>query len=166
MYRSHHILRRTNKYWYQDLTNHIVSTKNTLFLGHYKVDMNASYQMNNRKLQTDNNTTAFEMVDMDMNTLSYEVKTYFPSCIGSEYIVGIQGAKKTNRNHKAPNHVIPDANVDDFSFFGLIQKTFFAKLNTQAGVRYDYRYISTVGETNKDAVNNDFGNVSVSLGST
>ena len=166
MYRSHHILRRTNKYWYQDLTNHIVSTKNTLFLGHYKVDMNASYQMNNRKLQTDNNTLAFEMVDMDMNTLSYEVKTYFPSCIGSEYIVGIQGAKKTNRNHKAPNHVIPDANVDDFSFFGLIQKTFFAKLNTQAGVRYDYRYISTVGETNKDAVNNDFGNVSVSLGST
>lgn len=157
---------RKNKYWYQDLTNHIVSTKNTLFLGHYKVDMNASYQMNNRKLQTDNNTLAFEMVDMDMNTLSYEVKTYFPSSIGSEYIVGIQGAKKTNRNHKAPNHVIPDANVDDFSFFGLIQKTFFAKLNTQAGVRYDYRYISTVGETNKDAVNNDFGNVSVSLGST
>ncbi len=62
---------RKNKYWYQDLTNHIVSTKNTLFLGHYKVDMNASYQMNNRKLQTDNNTLAFEMVDMDMNTLSY-----------------------------------------------------------------------------------------------
>lgn len=157
---------RKNKYWYQDLTNHIISSKNTLFLGNYKIDMNASYQMNNRKLQTDNNTAAFEMVDMDMNTLSYEVKTYLPSSTSSEYIVGIQGANKTNRNHEAPNHVIPDANVDDFSFFGLAQKTFFTKLNTQAGLRYDYRHISTVSETGKDAVNNDFGNVSVSLGST
>lgn len=157
---------RKNKYWYQDLTNHIISTKNTLFLGKYKFDMNASYQMNNRKLQTDNHTPAFDMVDMDMNTFSYEIKTYLPSSANSEYILGIQGANKTNRNHNAPNHVIPDANVDDFSFFGLAQKTFFTKLNTQAGLRYDYRYISTIGETNKEAISSNFGNVSLSLGAT
>ena len=69
---------RENKFWYQDLTNHIISAGNTLFFRKYKLDLNASYQMNNRKLQTDENMPFFKMVDMDMNTFSYEVKTYLP----------------------------------------------------------------------------------------
>jgi len=157
---------RKNKIWYQDLTNHIISTRNTLFFKKYKVDLNASYQMNNRKLQTDKNKPFFEMVDMDMNTFSYEVKTYLPSTENSEYIVGLQGASKTNRNHKAPNHILPDANVNDFSAFGLAQHTFFKKLQTQAGIRYDFRSISTEAETNKEAVNTNYGNISASLGAT
>lgn len=157
---------RENKVWYQDLTNNIISTKNTLFFGKYKIDANAAYQMNNRKLQTDNNKPAFEMVDMDMNTFSYEIKTYLPSTINSEYIIGLQGASKTNRNNDAPNHVLPDADVNDFSVFGLAQYTFFDKLKTQAGIRYDFRSISTVAETNKDAIDTDYGNISASAGAT
>jgi len=157
---------RKNEFWYQDLTNHIISTRNTLFLQKYKIDLNAAYQMNNRRLQTDESKLAFELVDMDMNTLSYEVKTYLPSTAGSEYIVGLQGANKTNRNNEAPSHVIPDADVNDLSVFGLAQKTFFGKLEAQAGVRYDYRSISTEAETGKEAVDEDFGNISASLGAT
>ena len=157
---------RKNKLWYQDLTNHIISTRNTLFHGKYKIDLNAAYQMNNRRLQTDENKPFFEMVDMDLNTFSYEVKTYLPSTANSEYIAGLQGANKTNRNNKAPNHVLPDANVNDFSVFGLAQHTFFKKMKAQAGIRYDFRSISTEAETNKEAVNTDYGNVSASLGAT
>lgn len=157
---------RENKVWYQDLTNHLISTKNTLFFGKYKIDVNAAYQMNNRRLQTDNNKPAFEMVDMDMNTFSYEIKTYLPSGINSEYIIGLQGANKINRNHDAPNHILPNADVNDFSVFGLAQHTFFEKLKTQAGIRYDFRTISTVAETNKDAIDNDYGNISASVGAT
>jgi iron complex outermembrane receptor protein len=157
---------RENKVWYQDLTNHLVSTKNTMFFGKYKININAAYQMNNRRLQTDNNKPAFEMVDMDMNTFSYEIKTYLPSGINSEYIIGLQGANKTNRNHDAPNHVLPDADVNDFSVFGLAQHTFFDKLKTQAGVRYDFRSISTIAEANKDAIDNGYGNISASVGAT
>ena len=157
---------RENKYWYQDLSNQTISTQNTLFLGKYKLDLNAAYQMNNRKLQTDNSTPAFEMVDMDLNTLSYEMKTHLPSAINSEYIVGIQGANKTNRNHEAPNHVLPNANVNDFSVFGLFQHNFGKKLKSQAGVRYDYRHISTKAESGTDAVHTDFGNYSASIGAT
>ncbi|MCK5134150.1 MAG: TonB-dependent receptor [Bacteroidales bacterium] len=155
---------RKNKLWYQDLTNHIISTRNTLFLGKYKIDLNAAYQMNNRRLQTDVNKPSFEMVDMDLNTFSYEVKIFLPSTANSEYILGLQGANKTNRNNEAPNHVLPDADVNDFSVFGLVQHTFFKKLKAQAGIRYDYRSISTEAETNKEAVNTDYGNVSASLG--
>jgi len=157
---------RKNKLWYQDLINHIISTRNALFFGKYKIDFNAAYQMNNRRLQTDENKPSFEMVDMDLNTFSYEVKTYLPSTANSEYIVGLQGANKTNRNSEAPNHVLPDADVNDFSVFGLAQYTFFEKLIAQAGIRYDFRSISTEAETNKEAVNTNYGNVSASLGAT
>ncbi len=157
---------RKNKYWYQDLTNQIISTQNTLFLGNYKVDLNASYQMNNRKLQTDENKPAFEMVDMDLNTFSYEIKTYLTSVENSEYILGLQGAIKTNRNNEAPNHVLPDAEVNDFSVFGLAQYTFWKNLKTQVGIRYDFRAISTEAEPGKDAVNTDYSDVSASLGGT
>lgn len=157
---------RENKVWYQELNNHLISTRNTLFFGKYKIDANAAYQMNNRKLQTDNNKPAFEMVNMDLNTFSYEIKAYLPSKINSEYIIGLQGANKINRNNEAPNHVLPDADVNDFSVFGLIQYTFFDKLKTQAGIRYDFRNISTVAETNKEAINNDYENISASIGAT
>ncbi len=157
---------RKNKYWYQDLTNHIISAKNTLFPGAYKIDLNVSYQMNNRKLQTDESKVAFEMVDMDLNTLSYEIKAYLPSAVGSEYIIGLQGANETNRNHEAPNHVLPNADVNDFSIFGLAQYSFWKKLQTQAGIRYDYRSINTDAETGRDAVDKDFDDFSASLGAT
>ena len=157
---------RENKIWYQDLTNHIISSQNTLFLGQYKVDLNAAYQMNNRRLQTDDNKPFFEMVDMDLNTFSYEIKSYLPSTANSEYIVGLQGANKTNRNNEAPNHVLPDADVNDFSVFGLAQHTFIERLKAQAGIRYDFRSISTEAETNKEAVDEDYGNISASLGAT
>ncbi len=157
---------RKNKFWYQDLTDHLISTRNTLFLGKYKIDLNAAYQMNNRKLQTDDSNTAFEMVDMDLHTFSYEIKTGLPLTTNSEYIIGLQGANKTNRNHEAPNHVLPDADVNDFSVFALGQYDFGDKLKSQAGLRYDYRSISTEAETNKEAVNSDFGNISASLGTT
>jgi iron complex outermembrane recepter protein len=157
---------RENKIWYQDLTNHIISSRNSLFLGKYKVDLNAAFQMNNRRLQTDESMPAFEMVNMDLNTFSYEAKTYLPSKANSEYIVGLQGANKTNRNNEAPNHVLPDADVNDFSVFGLVQYTFIEKLKTQAGIRYDFRSISTEAETNKEAVDKDYSNVSASAGAT
>ncbi len=157
---------RKNEYWYQDLTNHIISARNTIFLGQYRIEMNASYQMNNRRLQTDETTPAFEMVDMDLNTFSYELKTYLPSKDNSDYIIGFQGANKTNKNHEAPNHVLPDAGVNDFSVFTLIQHKFFNDLKTQAGVRYDYRNILTKGEAGEELVNNDYGNISASLGAT
>ncbi len=157
---------RENKNWYQDLTNHVISSRNSLFLGKYKVDLNAAYQMNNRRLQTDENMPAFEMVDMDLNTFSYEVKTYLPSTENSEYIIGLQGANKTNRNHEAPDRVLPDADVNDLSAFGLAQHTFIDKLKTQAGIRYDYRSISTEVETNNEAVDKNYGNLSASMGAT
>ena len=103
---------------------------------------------------------------MDFNSFSYEIKSYLPSSEKSEYIIGLQGANKTNRNNEAPNHIIPDADINDFSFFGLAQYTFFEKLKTQVGIRYDYRKILTKTDSNKFTVNQNYNNVSASAGAT
>jgi len=154
---------RENKYWYQDLKNHVLASKNTLFLNDYKLELNTAFQSNHRELKTEND---FDAVDMRMNTLSYELKAHLPSTTHSEYIVGIQGASKRNQNYDAPNHVIPDACVNDASLFGLVQYIFFDVLKTQAGLRYDYRNISTKAEQNKKAVNTKYGDFSGSMGAT
>ncbi len=157
---------RKNEFWHQDLTNHIISSKNTIFAGNYKIDMNAALQMNNRKLQTDSTTPQKKMVDMQLNTFSYDIKTHFPSSEKSDYILGIQGALKTNRNADAPNHVIPDADVNDLAALGLVRYTFFEQLKLQAGARFDYRYIETQPEPNKPTVKTKFGDYSATLGAT
>ncbi|MBN2663072.1 MAG: TonB-dependent receptor [Bacteroidales bacterium] len=157
---------RNNEFWYQDLTSHIISTKNTLFLGSYKIKLNAAYQINNRRLQTDNFTPAFEMVNMNLNTFSYDFQVMLPSNINSEYIVGFQGANKVVKNNGAPSDLIPDATVNDFSGYILVQHSFFDKLKTQAGVRYDIRFVNTIAELNSRVIDTMYNNFSGSVGAT
>jgi len=157
---------RKNTYWYQDLTNQVLSTKNTIFINKYSLNVNASYQLNNRKLQTDDTMPFYEMVNIDSNTFSYEVKVNFPSIEKTTYILGLQGASNNIKNNDAPNHLLPDADVNDVAIFGFAQFSFFKKLKAQTGIRYDYRSISTQSETNRDAVDTNFGDVSTSFGAT
>lgn len=157
---------RENKIWYQDLENHFVASKNKFFLNHYKIDLNLSYQFNRRKLQTSEIMPSFEMVDMQLVTTNYEAKIYFPASNKNELITGSQGMIQTNSNGNAPEHVIPDANIGEISFFGLYTYKGIKNVNLQAGGRYDYRKINTDEEPGKPEVNKQYGNISGSLGGT
>ena len=157
---------RENNYWYQDLTNHIISTKNTLFIGNYSLNLNASYQLNNRALQTDNTMPFYEMVDIDSNTFSYEIKANLPSTKNTTYIVGLQGATNNIENNEAPDHLLPNATIKDYALFGFAKFSPFKKLKAQTGIRYDYREISTEEEPKTEAINTNFGDFSTSLGAT
>ncbi len=157
---------RKNDVWYQDLHNHLLSSRNRLFLGNFKIDFNAALQMNNRKLQTSNLTPAFKMVDMDLTTVNCEVKVNLPSGEKLEYIIGWQGMYKNNSNNDAPDHVLPDAEVTDISFFGLVQYSLLNNLKAQSGIRYDIRSVSTVAEEGKPVIDNDYQNLSFSAGVT
>jgi len=159
-----------NRVWYQDLTSHLLISKNTFYMKRFKLEVNGAWQMNNRRLQTDNiNTPAFEMVDMQLNTLSYDVKMHLPSTETSEYIIGIQGVVKTNKNGEAPEHVIPDADVYDISGFALYQRT-FGELHTQAGFRYDFRQVHAEihdhDHGTEEKLDRDYVNISGSAGGT
>lgn len=155
---------RKNKYWYQDLSSNILAVKNKFFADKFMFDADFSYQSNNRKLQTSDLMPQMKMVDMTLNTLGYNVKSTYSFSKKYEIISGVQGMFQTNKNAYAPAHIIPDAEVFDFSVFGLLTANFTEKLHFQTGLRYDLRTISTSSEENKSSVNKSYKNFSFSSG--
>ncbi|PCH71513.1 MAG: hypothetical protein COC06_00860 [Bacteroidales bacterium] len=155
---------RKNHYWYQNLTQHLISSRNHIFLGDFKLEINAAYQFNQRRLNGNPESDIFRLVDMDLNTLTYDTKLYFPSSETSEFLVGIQGMHQSNTNHEAPNHIIPNAQIDDISAFALLKKEIKIAA-IQLGLRYDHRS-TYVPEQEEIQINRKFDNLNASLGAT
>ena len=173
---------RKNHYWYQNLTQHLISSRNHLFLGNFKLELNAAYQFNQRRLNGKPESAIFRLVDMNLNTFTYDSKLYFPSSKINQFLVGIQGMHQSNTNHEAPNHIIPNAQIDDFSVFSLLKKE-INNANIQFGLRYDHRTLSVpeqeAGGHSHDEhaasdeseeetihINRNFDNLNASLGVT
>ncbi|RLD50296.1 MAG: hypothetical protein DRI94_08965 [Bacteroidetes bacterium] len=155
---------RKNNNWYQDLSSNVLAVKNKFFAHKLMFDADFSYQSNNRKLQTSDLLPQFTQVDMTLNTLGCNLKSTYSFSDKYEIISGVQGMFKTNTNADAPAHIIPDAEVFDFSLYGLLTANFTDALHFQTGMRYDYRNIQTEAETNKPAVNKPYNNFSFSSG--
>ncbi len=133
---------KKNNIWYQDLTDHLISSRNSFYPGRFKVNVNTAYEQNNRKLNGSSYTPAYNLVNMTLKTFTYEAKVFLPSNENAEYLVGAQGMIQHNKNAEAPNHIIPDANINDISFFSLLQHYFLnKKIMFQTGLRYDFRNI-------------------------
>jgi len=132
---------RNNDVWYQDLTNHVFAANNKLFLGKVKIDLNLAYQLNNRKLHESDFSEERTSVNMDLSTFSYTLKSRIPASDKTCFIFGLQGMHQANKNNEAPEHVIPDGNINDFSVFAVGQHFHWNLLKIEAGIRYDYRSI-------------------------
>jgi len=161
---------RKNEVWYQDLDHHLLSSQNNLYLGNYKLDVNAAYQSALRKLETQ---TEAPVVEMRLNTLTYESKIHLPSNNKSDYIIGIQGMLQNNRNlNNRVAQFLPDAHINNIGFLGMIQYTFFKKLQVQGGLRYDIYKTNTnaMGAENTTSyhppVTKEYSNFNGSLGIT
>lgn len=161
---------RRNKIWYQDLEHQLLTSQNSLYLGKFKWVINGSYQTALRKLQT---TLDVPVVEMNLNTITYESKLYFPSGEKSEYIIGIQGMSQRNRNlNNRESQFLPDANINNLGLIGLAQLTVLKNLQLQGGLRFDtYKTetfaLGTEGTSNYHTpVNKDFQNISLSAGAT
>lgn len=161
---------RANRIWYQELNTHLVSSQNKLYLGDFKLDVNAAFQ--NTGLTHFGEPGVFE-IQMKLGTLTYETKLHLPSGTNSEYILGFQGFNQKNTNlNERETKLLPDAATDSYSAFGLIQYTFFGKLKVQTGVRYDNKRIGTkaiglpAAIAYRPAIAKEFGSFSGSLGTT
>ncbi len=158
---------RTNNYWYQDLSNILVSTKNVLYLGKFRNELNINYQTNSRKLfETPDISEDFKTVDMLLNTLTYELITSKP--FGNhKMIFAFQGLNQNNKNSNAPEHVLPDFSLYDLAGMGLVQLNFMKKIHTQIGIRYDFRQINIKKQEHiHQDINKNFQNLSFSMGLT
>lgn len=154
----------------QTLNTHLLSSQNKLYLGKMKLEINSAYQ--NTELTHFAEPNVYE-IQMNLETLTYETKLHLPSDENSEYIIGFQGMNQVNTNmNDRETKLLPNATTNNYSGFGLVQRTFFNKLKVQAGLRYDSKVITTKALNSPDstdyrpALNKQYGSFSGSLGST
>ncbi len=162
---------RKNEVWYQDLTDQLLVSKNKIFLGNLKLNADFSYQNNNRRLQGSPLTPVAELVNMRLKTFTYRIKSIYHFSESTKAFLGIQGMSQSNRNGEAPQHVIPDANLNDFSVFSMGRHNFGSLATLEAGIRFDHRNV--IVPEHYAGINNgklmprldkNFNNVSASIG--
>ena len=161
---------RKNSIWYEQMNNHMLVFQNKMFFNKYKVELNAAYQNAGLTHIAGQDTTE---IAMNLGTLTYEARLNFPSTERSEYIIGFQGLNQINKNvHHAEVVLLPNARTDNYSFYFLLQYTFFKKLRLQLGGRYDYKMIATEETGNpfdnnyRAALKKNYGSFSGSFGGT
>jgi len=163
---------RKNSVWYQNLSNLLVHSKNKFWIGGIKTNVDLAWQQNLRQLLTDPDKPFFTAVDMMLNTLSYSARTIVPIKSSLKISTGLQGMWQNNKNNMAPEHVLPDATINEVSAFALGQYQ-TEKLNVESGLRYTF-YSVTVPEQPKSnmekpligPLSRQYSNVSFSLGAT
>jgi len=160
-----------NEFWYQDLSNHLLASRNVLFINQSKLEINLAFQQNLRKLQGSDFTNVPGLVDMRLNTFSYELKSYLPINDHNQLIIGFQGMNQQNKNFDAPDHVLPNYSLNDISAFGILQLKPSEKFNAQIGLRYDMRFLDIPEQQNGSdetvsGLNTDFSNLNGSIGMT
>ncbi len=138
---------------YQDLETHILSLHNHFYLKESKIDFNLGYIINNRKEfeeehdhdedhEDEEEDHEGPALDMNLKTLSYDLKYNFAKMGKFETIAGVQGMYQVNKNF-GEEILIPDAIINDFG----VLMTSTMKINEihslQGGVRFDYRNLQS-----------------------
>lgn len=146
---------------YQNITNHIFSSKSTLFFNESKLNINVGFTYNDRKEfeehhHNENDTEkAHEEAEaleaalhMKLKTANYDIKYNLPKLGKFETIIGIQGMNQVNTNY-GEEALIPDATTNDFGVLTM-SHIHFKKADVQLGARYDIRNINVNSGIKKD----------------
>lgn len=166
---------------YQQIDNHIFSSKSTLFFENSSLDVTLGYIYNNRKEfedhhhgeedddhdhddhdhdddDDDHNEHEDESehleaaLNMKLATFNYDVKYNLPTLGKFETIVGVQGMNQRNANY-GEEILIPDATTNDFGVLAT-SHIHFETVDVQLGTRYDFRSIAI--QNNLDKTFNSF----------
>lgn len=164
---------RTMDYWFVDLENKLLVSKNKFFLGEGILDVNLSYQQNIRKGISDTSSSFSDMVfaSMDLSTISYNSKYSFKKN-NSKITIGFNGAFIENDadDYYGNNNPMPDTKINDLGFFVVDETDLTDALTLNAGLRYDMRtmksYPFTSTSLSKYEIDNDYSSLSGSIGST
>ena len=168
---------------YQDITNHVMSSKSTVFFNDSRLDINIGYIYNDRKEfeeehdhdedeeheeedhdeeehhdEEDHDDDILEAaLHMKLKTANYDVKYSLPQLGKFETIFGVQGMHQTNSNY-GEEELIPDATTNDFGILGT-SHIHFEKADIQIGARFDTRTIDVLNGLNKsfESFNGAFG---------
>lgn len=130
---------------YQEIGNHILSSKTNIFFKNSSLEATFGYTFNNRKEFEEEDLTLITALDMELKTLSYNVKYDLPKLGQLETIIGLQGMNQKNSNF-GEEILIPDAVTNDIGFLGTSHVHFKNGSDLQLGLRFDRRALQ--GEAN------------------
>lgn len=136
---------------FQDITNHVLSSKSTLFFDNSSLDVNLGLLYNDRKEFSEaalNDENLEAALHLKLKTFNYDVKYNLPTLGKFETIVGVQGMNQTNSNY-GEEQLIPDATTNDIGVLA-VSHIHFEKADVQLGARYDNRTIDVVSGINKN----------------
>ncbi|PWK19805.1 TonB-dependent receptor [Xanthomarina spongicola] len=151
---------------YQEITNHVFSSKSNVFFDNSSLEINLGYIYNNRKEfeehhdgheehseeeeeEEEHDDEALEAaLQMKLKTFNYDIKYQLPVYGKFETIVGTQGMNQINTNY-GEEQLIPDATTNDFGLFAM-SHIHFDKADVQLGLRFDNRVIDVVDSFNKN----------------
>jgi iron complex outermembrane receptor protein len=142
----------------QEITNHIFSSKSTVFFNNSSLEINLGYIYNNRQEyeeehdhnhddeteevhegHDDEHESEEAALNMKLKTFNYDLKYHLPDFGKFETIVGVQGMNQVNANY-GEEILIPDATTNDLGVLAT-SHIHFETLDMQLGARFDYRNI-------------------------
>lgn len=165
---------------FQDINNHVFSSKSVLFLDNSSFEFNLGFIYNDRKEfedehahdgqedheeedghdeehESEHEDDLHPALQMKLKTFNYDIKYHLPTYGKFETIVGIQGMNQINTNY-GEEQLIPDATTKDFGVLA-VSHIHFEKVDLQLGVRYDNRNIEVENgiKPNYNSINGSFG---------
>ena len=165
---------------YQEITNHVLSSKSTVFFNNSSLDVNIGLLYNDRREFEDHHHEEEEhdeedhdeeghdeeehddevleaALQMKLKTLNYDIKYNLPKIGKFETIVGVQGMSQSNKNY-GEEQLIPDATTNDIGILAT-SHIHFDKADIQLGARFDSRSIDVV-----DGINRQFNSFNGAVG--
>ena len=140
---------------FQEITNHVLSSKSTVFFENSSLDVNLGLLYNDRKEfeehhedeedeEHDEEHEGEEELEaalfMKLKTFNFDVKYNLPVLGKFETIVGVQGMTQRNTNY-GEEILIPDATTNDIGVLAT-SHIHFEKADLQLGARFDNRNIN------------------------
>jgi iron complex outermembrane receptor protein len=117
----------------------IYSTNNFIF-GASKLGVTVGFQQNIRQEFSYPQAATTPGLFLVLNTLTYDLKYYFPDRNGWESTIGVNGMVQHNQN-KGTAFIIPDYSQLDVGPFAFVKKT-AGKMDVSAGLRFDTRFFN------------------------
>ena len=151
---------------YQDITNHVFSSKSNVYLNNSSFDISLGYIYNDRKEFEEHHDDHDEhdeeeeheeghederleaALHMKLKTFNYDIKYQLPVYGKFETIVGTQGMNQVNTNY-GEEQLIPNATTNDFGLFAM-SHIHFENADIQIGARFDNRKIDVENSFNKN----------------
>lgn len=126
---------------HQHVQHYLLYSSNNFVVGKGKLGLLMGYQQSIRQEYSHPQYPDISGISLDLKTITYDIKYFFPERKGWEITAGINGMYQINTN-SGTEFVIPDYKQFDVGPFVLVTKT-IRKFDLSAGIRYDARFFKS-----------------------